>query len=43
MAAPPSEPRAGHFDAVIDLFSDNLTRFERGGELLNVVDLNAGY
>jgi phosphoglycerate dehydrogenase-like enzyme len=35
--------RAGHFDAVIDLFSDNLTRFERGDELLNVVDLNAGY
>ena len=35
--------RADHFDAVIDLFSDNLTRFERGDELLNVVDLNAGY
>jgi phosphoglycerate dehydrogenase-like enzyme len=35
--------RAGHFDAVIDLFSDNLTRFERGVELLNVVDLKAGY
>jgi phosphoglycerate dehydrogenase-like enzyme len=35
--------RAGHFDAVIDLFSDNLTRFERGDELRNVVDLNAGY
>ncbi len=35
--------RAGHFDAVIDLFSENLTRFERGVELLNVVDLNAGY
>jgi D-2-hydroxyacid dehydrogenase (NADP+) len=35
--------RAGHFDAVIDLFSDNLTRFERGVELLNVVDLSAGY
>jgi len=35
--------RAGHFDAVIDLFSDNLTRFERGDELLNVVDLDAGY
>jgi len=28
---------------VIDLFSDNLTRFERGDELLNVVDLDAGY
>ena len=35
--------RAGHFDAVIDLFSENLTRFERGEQLLNVVDLNAGY
>jgi len=35
--------RAGHFDAVIDLFSENLTRFERGVELLNIVDLNAGY
>lgn len=35
--------RAGHFDAVIDLFSDNLTRFERGVQLLNVVDLTAGY
>jgi len=35
--------RAGHFDAVIDLFSDNLTRFERGDQLLNVVDLDAGY
>lgn len=35
--------RAGHFDAVIDLFSENLTRFEDGDALLNVVDLNAGY
>ena len=35
--------RAGHFDAVIDLFSENLTRFERGIDLLNVVDLKAGY
>jgi phosphoglycerate dehydrogenase-like enzyme len=35
--------RAGHFDAVVDLFSENLTRFERGVELLNVVDVNAGY
>jgi D-2-hydroxyacid dehydrogenase (NADP+) len=35
--------RAGHFDAVIDLFSENLARFERGVELLNVVDLKAGY
>jgi phosphoglycerate dehydrogenase-like enzyme len=35
--------RAGHFDAVVDLFSENLTRFERGVELMNVVDLDAGY
>jgi phosphoglycerate dehydrogenase-like enzyme len=35
--------RAGHFDAVIDLFAENLTRFERGVELLNVVDLQTGY
>jgi phosphoglycerate dehydrogenase-like enzyme len=35
--------RAGHFDAVIDLFAENLKRFERGVELLNVVDLTVGY
>jgi phosphoglycerate dehydrogenase-like enzyme len=35
--------RAGHFDAVIDLFSGNLQRFERGSTLLNVVDLKVGY
>ena len=35
--------RMGHFDAVIDLFSDNLRRYERGDALLNVVDLEAGY
>jgi phosphoglycerate dehydrogenase-like enzyme len=35
--------RLGHFDAVIDLFSENLRRFERGVELLNVVDLKVGY
>jgi phosphoglycerate dehydrogenase-like enzyme len=35
--------RAGHFDAVIDLFSENLTRFERGVDLLNVVDPTVGY
>jgi phosphoglycerate dehydrogenase-like enzyme len=35
--------RAGHFDAVIDLFSENLRRFERGVDLLNVVDLQSGY
>jgi len=35
--------RTGHFDAVIDLFAENLKRFERGVALLNVVDLQAGY
>jgi phosphoglycerate dehydrogenase-like enzyme len=35
--------RAGHFDAVIDVFMENLRRFERGVELLNVVDLQTGY
>jgi phosphoglycerate dehydrogenase-like enzyme len=35
--------RTGHFDAVIDLFAENLTRFERGVELLNRVDLQTGY
>jgi D-2-hydroxyacid dehydrogenase (NADP+) len=35
--------RADHFDAVVDLFSENLRRFERRDSLLNVVDLEAGY
>ena len=35
--------RTGHFDAVIDLFAENLKRYERGAPLLNVVDLQAGY
>ena len=35
--------RAGHFDAVVDLFTENLKRFERGVELLNVVDVQRGY
>jgi len=35
--------RTGHFDAVIDLFAENLKRFERGVELLNRVDLQRGY
>lgn len=35
--------RAGHFDAVVDLFTENLTRFEHGLELLNVVDVRTGY
>lgn len=35
--------RVGHFDAVINLFSENLARFERGVGLMNVVDVKAGY
>jgi phosphoglycerate dehydrogenase-like enzyme len=35
--------RTGHFDAVIDLFAENLRRYERGAGLLNVVDLTIGY
>lgn len=35
--------RTGHFDAVIDLFAENLRRYERGTGLLNVVDLTIGY
>jgi phosphoglycerate dehydrogenase-like enzyme len=35
--------RADHFDAVIELFADNLARFERGAPLVNVVDPVAGY
>lgn len=35
--------RTGHFDAVIDLFTENMKRFERGVELLNVVDVTRGY
>jgi len=35
--------RTGHFDAVIELFAENLKRFEGGVELLNVVDLQTGY
>jgi D-2-hydroxyacid dehydrogenase (NADP+) len=35
--------RADHWDAVIDLFSDNLRRFERSEPLLNPVDFTAGY
>jgi phosphoglycerate dehydrogenase-like enzyme len=35
--------RADHWDAVIDLFSENLRRFEAGEPLLNVVDCEAGY
>ncbi len=35
--------RPDHWDAVVDLFSENLRRFEAGRELLNVVDKRAGY
>jgi hypothetical protein len=35
--------RTGHFDAVVDLFAENLRRFERGVDLLNRVDLQVGY
>ena len=35
--------RRDHWDAAIALFSDNLRRFERGVELINVVDKLAGY
>ncbi len=35
--------RPNHWDDVIDLFSENIRRFERRDELLNVVDPTAGY
>jgi phosphoglycerate dehydrogenase-like enzyme len=35
--------RPDHWDDVIDLFSENLRRFERGEPLLNRVDPKAGY
>lgn len=35
--------RPDHWDDVVDLFSENLRRFERGAPLLNTVDVNAGY
>jgi phosphoglycerate dehydrogenase-like enzyme len=35
--------RSDHWDAVTDLFAENLRRFETGTPLLNVVDKNAGY
>ena len=35
--------RPDHWDEVIDLFSENLDRFQRGELLLNVVDCAAGY
>ena len=35
--------RPDHWDEVMDLFSENLKRFERGEPLLNLVDVRAGY
>lgn len=35
--------RADYWDAIVDLFCENLRRFERGEPLLNVVDPDAGY
>lgn len=35
--------RANHWDDVIDLFADNLRRFQSGTRLKNEVDLAAGY
>lgn len=35
--------RADHWDDVIDLFADNLRRYERGERLMNTVDPRAGY
>jgi phosphoglycerate dehydrogenase-like enzyme len=35
--------RAAHWDEIIDLFSDNLRRFQGGEALKNVVDPSAGY
>jgi phosphoglycerate dehydrogenase-like enzyme len=35
--------RPDHWDAATDLFSENLRRFERGDELLNLVDKGLGY
>jgi phosphoglycerate dehydrogenase-like enzyme len=35
--------RPDHWDDVVDLFSENLRRFERGESLLNIVDPTAGY
>jgi phosphoglycerate dehydrogenase-like enzyme len=35
--------RPDHWDEVIDLFSENLRRFQRGEPLLNLVNCDAGY
>jgi phosphoglycerate dehydrogenase-like enzyme len=35
--------RPDHWDAVVELFAENLRRFETGRELLNIVNKKAGY
>jgi D-2-hydroxyacid dehydrogenase (NADP+) len=35
--------RPDHWDEVMDLFTENLQRFQRGEPLLNLVDVQAGY
>lgn len=35
--------RSDHWDAAVDIFAENLRRFEAGGPLLNVVDKTVGY
>jgi phosphoglycerate dehydrogenase-like enzyme len=35
--------RATHWDDVVDMYSENLRRYERGEELQNVIDPRAGY
>ena len=35
--------RPDHWDALTDLFADNLRRFESGRPLLNIVNKEAGY
>jgi phosphoglycerate dehydrogenase-like enzyme len=35
--------RVDHWDAAVDMFTENLRRFETGADLLNVVDKQAGY
>jgi phosphoglycerate dehydrogenase-like enzyme len=35
--------RPDHWDDVIDLFSENLSRFKRAEPLLNMVNCDAGY
>ena len=35
--------RPDHWDAVVELFAENLRRFDTGRELLNIVNKTAGY